>query len=168
MNCVTLAAPLRALVPRGTAVPSKRPTRNDSAFVFTIKHGSKYYGTTHMWDSLPMSSIVAFDSRKVAERIRDDLMTMIHEEGGRLPSFYIDLQTLHRTIEFNAKLPHEASLQVCPVALASLTNSAHECNLTVDVVNGEPAETGFAQTESFAPVYNDRLFAEYLDRMYKS
>ena len=114
-----------------------------------------------------MSSIVAFDKREVAERIKYDLMSMIDSEGGRLPSFYIDLHTLDRSVEYNQRLHNDAVLSLCQINLTSLTEQAHECNLTVDVVCGEPGESGYAQTESFTPVYDTRRFAEYLERMYE-
>lgn len=116
-------------------------------------------------DSVPMSSVVAFERRDVAERMLDDLRYITDYQGGRLPSYSIDVATSVHEIHVNAPVPEGASIEMYPAMVGILSGYTKSNCLDLDIITGDPDVQGSSKIVSYPRSVDRRTCVSHLERM---
>lgn len=137
----------------------------EDQWVYAIKCNSRFYGSTLLLDSIPMSSVVAFQEQDVAERMLKDLRYITNHQQGRLPAYSIDIATSVHENHVNAPIPDGATLDLYPAMIGTLSGYLRANCLDLDVITGDPDVQGSSKIVSYPHSHDRRTCEFHLERM---
>lgn len=149
-------------------VPHSMSTRlKEDQWVYAIECNSRFYGSTHMLNSIPMSSVVAFQKQDVEERMLHDLRYITNYQHGRLPSYSIDIATSLHENHVNAPIPEGATLELYPAMIGILSGYLRANCINLDVITGDPDIQGSCKIISYPHSPDRRTCVSHLEKMLK-
>lgn len=138
---------------------------NEDQWVYAIKCNSRFYGSTHLLNSIPMSSVVAFQKLDVAECMLYDLRYITDYQQRRLPSYSIDIATSVHENQVNAPVPGGATLELYPAKIGILSGYLRANCLDLDVITGDPDVHGSCKIVSYPYSPDRRTCVAHLEKM---
>ncbi|GAQ91762.1 hypothetical protein KFL_008480030 [Klebsormidium nitens] len=148
--------PTAALPHRSTGIRLK-----EEQWVYAIKCNSRFYRSTHLMDSISMSSVVVFQKQCVAERMLNDLRYITDIRGVDCRPTQLIMQTSVHATHVNAPLPEGAILEIYPTMVGIIAEYPHSNCLDLDIITGDADVEGTSKIEDFRRGENTFRLAPY-------